>query len=187
MAHLRCKAILAQKRHEALAAGFAVKRPSEDLNAETRAKRPRSEVASGLFAEPSEPAAEAADPPEGDPAKHAAEEAYDTARPRTCPPLLRELSGSEFRKAEATVANLHTNMGHSVRTVESALRRRKARPVLVEMSKYWKREAREEAHSLLAAPVASGWVDLPHRALGADQFEWIPPGGTVRCRATSDA
>ena len=187
MAHVCCKAVLAQKRNEALAAGSAEKRSRQSAEAETRAKRPRSEVVSDTPGEPSEPAANAADPPNRDPADQAAEEAYEpqAVGPRNCPPVLRELSAREFEKAEALVARLHANMGHcSMRAVESALRRRKAHPVLVEMSKFWKCQACEESLRLPAAPVASGWVEIPHKALGMDQFFWTHPAGHVHCRAS---
>ena len=76
------------------------------------------------------------DPPE-DPADQAAEEACEPVGPRNCPPELRALSAREFAKTEAVIAKLHENMGHcSMRTGTSALQRRKAPPVLVEMSKW---------------------------------------------------
>ena len=185
MAHLSCKAVLAQKKTEAFVAGSAARRPREEADAEPAAKRLRSEAVDDTPAQTARKAEGISADPLEDPADQAAEEACEPAGPRNCPPELRALSAREFAKAEAVVAKLHENMGHcSMRTVTSALQRRKAHPVLLEMSKWWKCQACEEALRLPFLPVASGRVEVPHRALGLDQFYWTHPVGHVHVRAT---
>ena len=184
MAHLSCKAALAQKK-TAFVAGSAARRPREEADAEPAAKRFRSEEVEDTPAQPAREAESISADPREDPADQAAEEACEPVGPRNCPPELEALSAREFAKAEAIVAKLHENMGHcSMRTVTSALQRRKAHPVLLEMSKWWKCQACEEALRLPFLPVASGRVEVPHLALGLDQFQWTHPVGHAHVRAT---
>ena len=99
--------------------------------------------------------------------------------------IWNELPDAEKKIAEATVARLHADLGHSsIRQMIGALRMRKAHSSIVAAAKLYHCSACYESERRRLRPVVSGNVYAPGSHLAGDQFEWVHPTKDIRVLGT---
>ena len=95
------------------------------------------------------------------------------------------LPDAEKRIAEATVARLHADLGHSsIRQMIGSLRMRKAHSSIVAAAKLYHCSACYESERRRLRPVTSGNIYAPGSHLAGDQFEWVHPTKDIRVLGT---
>ena len=86
---------------------------------------------------------------------------------------------------DATVAKLHSDLGHSsIRQMIGSLRTRKAHPSIIAAAKLYHCSACYESERRRLRPVTSGNIYAPGSHLAGDQFEWVHPTKDVRVLGT---
>ena len=99
--------------------------------------------------------------------------------------MWKTLPEAERAVATATVAKLHSDLGHSsVRQMIGALRLRKAHAGIVAAAKLYHCSACFEGERRRLRPVASGRIYAPGSHLAGDQFEWVHPSKDLRILGT---
>ena len=95
------------------------------------------------------------------------------------------LPDAERRIADATVAKLHSDLGHSsIRQMIGSLRTRKAHSSIVAAAKLYHCSACYESERRRLRPVTSGNIYAPGSHLAGDQLEWVHPTKDVRVLGT---